>query len=1437
MESLEELQERRRFEDELGYAENLLEQQAQYETQANLQPSAVGAAGPDFDQAAHDQAAAFQAQYQPEVGPAFIPGATEEAEAALQDARASAPIWSPDFDSGIGGYETPLAGLEGLKEATAPLAQGVVDTTVGTLAGADWLLGKALGQEGNVLGIDKVDDFWHKHNPQSDNGASHAARQIAGVVIPAILLPNTIIPKVAALPAVTNLPRAAKTFGALAARLGIDTAVVGSSTSSHDENAAKAANDAWGWNLPWATREGAGPDERFKAQLYENMGFAVGAELLSAIPAARALFLGWRASKGLKYADGQSWLHKFDQTRRYLTDGGEVGPGTIIEWDPGLTVSPRTPEAAEAVVRSADNIAQQTVSPAIKEIDEQINQLGLLDELGEAEELRLAELVVERKKIEVDEAAFDPITRNLNEAENARTNALADEAAEVAAKNQGEYDPIIHEPAEAQARGQAISGPADPLGAGYDYVRILNDLNTTRGRARAVLPTSGMRKLLNAPEGSVRAELLENLTSAFEAHRGMDAVIEGTWKVSPEEWKAAVNEKVKEIHSLDPEVMRDTLEELNYKALKGAEFLSTEDFLVYSEAVKEVINTMNPDQLRASAMIVQQAADSAQSAAGAKTILSEVLETSRQTENMLTNLAAVMKETRAVRYLWGYTGNLLDMTKGKRLDAAKLKEIVDGFDEGYAKAHKEANSFVEEMRRVAVEEPELFQAFTKAYDMSDGNITDINKLNRWAEQAVGVFGKVLVDRTPAVKSLVVQGLHGLRYNSYLNGLAPVRAAVGNSILTINKPISVLAGSAYQSIGEFASTGNVTSSAAIVKRAMYTYGGIYENFQRAFKHMAKEWNFAVANPEQAMLRTRADIKFANSDQLDVLENMAEKWRKEGKYGRLGALFMARSTSWLNNLAVNRWGVNALTAIDGFTNSMMASGFARARAYDELFEKTGGVVDGSFKTNFQATQQKLYDSAFDSTGLLKDEAAKHASREIALNLDSETAKRLDDLIDLAPGLKPLFMFPRTGINGFKVAWSYNPLSALPDAIGRGNKVFSAATEADVLDVLRSHGINDFSDPMMALQTLKNEYRGRQIMGSAIVMGVGMMAWNGDLTGNGPFDAAEKRDMMDLKWKPLSIRINGNWYSYKGFEPYQQTLSLIADIMYNANRVDSAITEDLLEKVGYALTMNVSNQTFLSGLAPLAGLIGRDERTINRFLAGWTDPLVPFYWTGTRSVLNKIITPQLKDVENEMNSFHKNFSKFLYSGNEELKDQLDIFTGERINYTDGPTKWMNAFLPFFKSNGGTEPWRQWLLGTGWNNMQSLRVNKLSGRPLEPDERYFINNWIAQNAGLKEQVERLMEIDKKGKYTQRYVNKRGQRKQKDLPISDTYIHEQLDKMIDNAFKHAWEALEAENASYGSMGVLERYQKEALERGDMEGATQYSDQIQGYLKDRQPLN
>ena len=47
-------------------------------------------------------------------------------------------------------------------------------------------------------------------------------------------------------------------------------------------------------------------------------------------------------------------------------------------------------------------------------------------------------------------------------------------------------------------------------------------------------------------------------------------------------------------------------------------------------------------------------------------------------------------------------------------------------------------------------------------------------------------------------------------------------------------------------------------------------------------------------------------------------------------------------------------------------------------------------------------------------------------------------------------------------------------------------------------------------------------------------------------------------------------------------------------------------------------------------------------------------------------------------------------------------------------------------FKSNGGMEPWRQWLLATGWDGLQKVRINKHTKEPLEPEDKHFINNWI---------------------------------------------------------------------------------------------------------------
>ena len=311
-------------------------------------------------QAAQEQASHYAPEVAGKQGPAFVPGASEEAEAEI----AAVEEEDKSFLSNVIDKKQ-----ESLDQKIA-VVQGLGDTAVGLAGMAENVM--LHGQPGVIEQY--IKPFWHENNPESDNPINHTIRKLSGVVIPAIVAPQAIASKLAAAPFAAALPTAVKTTGAIAARIGVDTTIVAASTSADDENAAKALNDAFGWNIPWATREGAGPDERRWYNLAENAGFAGFGELVSGIFALRTYLKG-RPKKNQFEA---SWIHKHDIEKRELLKGG-VAPGTQIQWDPGLIAIPKTEEAVEQLTKVADNIAQQTTSPAIKAIDDQIDALGLLD--------------------------------------------------------------------------------------------------------------------------------------------------------------------------------------------------------------------------------------------------------------------------------------------------------------------------------------------------------------------------------------------------------------------------------------------------------------------------------------------------------------------------------------------------------------------------------------------------------------------------------------------------------------------------------------------------------------------------------------------------------------------------------------------------------------------------------------------------------------------------------------------------------------------------------------------------------------------------------------------------------------------------------------------------------------------------------------------------
>tara|TARA_Y100001968_G_scaffold312626_1_gene336019 strand:- start:6024 stop:7517 length:1494 start_codon:yes stop_codon:yes gene_type:complete len=478
-----------------------------------------------------------------------------------------------------------------------------------------------------------------------------------------------------------------------------------------------------------------------------------------------------------------------------------------------------------------------------------------------------------------------------------------------------------------------------------------------------------------------------------------------------------------------------------------------------------------------------------------------------------------------------------------------------------------------------------------------------------------------------------------------------------------------------------------------------------------------------------------------------------------------------------------------------------------------------TNGAFSADaFNKLQKRLYSQSFDHTGLLTDKAAKHASQEIALNLDSQLASDLNTMLEKVPAAKSLFLFPRTGLNALNLSWTFTPGSGLIPLQTKVRKVFTASTKQEIAEVLMEHGLENSDE---AFRTLKSEYIGRQLMGATVVTGAGMWALQGNLTGNGPQNSGERKRMISMGWEPNSIKnpITGEWHSYKGFEPFDSLLGLVGDAVYFSNRVDQSLTEQLYQKIAFSISMNVANKTFLSGMEPLVSMFSGDEGAFNRFLVSQADSLIPFAPSGMRSVLNQAIAPQLKDVENDWGSLMANKWKFMSPPG--LMDQLDIYTGKPIRFHEPLTAAANAFMPFGKSNGDMEPWRQWLISTGWDNVQSMRVNPITKELLSPEDRHWINNWIAKNMNLAGQIEGMMNSEDGfwERKMKEYKRDRGWKKQKDYPLKELVVHQELSRIHRNAMKYACSALERYHSQYSQVGLQNDRIKNALRQGNMPAA------------------
>ena len=1209
---------------------------------------------------------------------------------------------------------------------------------------------------GLVPGLKPIDEALDRAIPAENDPTEKLVRDIGGLVVPSLIGGAAV----SGVSGAVTLPSKLKIGGELSARLGLEALIAYSAgSSSTDENMAQTLNELLGTSLPNATTDEDTPAVRRKKHVFEAAGFFA---------------LGEALGLGIKAVGSK--LRKIRGTD----------------------------EVSEAIVQKAPQVdPEYPLESAYKIVKD------------EREQVFNEEMV---RRLEAGPGSIGPFGDDISQA--SKTKAITDLEAPLAeggtVPNMGQqwHDPFINKFAEPHETYVPNAG-ANALETKVDIAEeVYNPTYPINGRAVPVATEHFEKKFMGITEAGDRKDALDELFSTIAP--SVDAIRDGQTKYTAEQINQAVDVMVDRVFddSLPFAEFEDIVFNMRKNVYQGQEFMTEEAFLVSANAFKKAFLEMfNPNSRRASALLVKDAAGTATDLGRAIDLIPNK-NTANLQAKMFEKLELLSSEIRANQYIAGKSLEYKKLVKNGNHPkvVAWMAEQADEFKAGFEAAKAKGLQTVATYKEIAEQNPEYLKVFAEAVDHTNGRVDTLAKLKAYADKNIGSL-KAAFWQDTEVPSWFIRGLTGVRYNSMLSGKSAMSAMEGNILGLALKPMTATFGAIAQLDG------------GQLNKALATYTGISENFKRAARHMAEEWKFAVSNPEAAMMKGREDLIQKQLDNFELMEQMAEIWKQEGQTGKLMMWNISKSLHGFNNSKFTRYGLNAMYALDGFTNSMIMSANARAKAYDEVMLNRANYasIEDTIAA-FNAKQNEIYDQFFDANGALKQElpgSVKYQASELEFNLDDALATQVTKLTDKSPVLKALFAFPRTGINALKYSWSFNPMGGVianASGVGKMGAVFTAKTDEQILDALKMHGIDELDKAAFA--ALKSEYIGRQMVGGTVVTLAGMWAIEGNLRGNGPPNARDRKAMEAIGWERNTIRnpLTGQWMSYANREPFTSMLSTVADIVDMGRRVDQATTEEFFQKAVAAIAVGPTSNTFLSGLRPLAAMLTGDAGEWNRFAANTSTSMVPY--SGAISSLNRVITPQLKDVQNDLGEYVKNRYKFLSPGQQHLVDLLDVYTGEPIDHTDFFNALLNEVVPFYNTNSGDEDFRFKLIESGWKGMPSHQTNPFTGGRIHPEERYFINNWVAQNYPLRQRVEELFDpTTDVGKLAlqslEQYRQTRGQDTQKQNPIKDIFLHNRLDDIHREAFNMGFNELRKSYEEFESIGTLRKAAKVAKEQGD----------------------
>lgn len=289
------------------------------------------------------------------------------------------------------------------------------------------------------------------------------------------------------------------------------------------------------------------------------------------------------------------------------------------------------------------------------------------------------------------------------------------------------------------------------------------------------------------------------------------------------------------------------------------------------------------------------------------------------------------------------------------------------------------------------------------------------------------------------------------------------------------------------------------------------------------------------------------------------------------------------------------------------------FAKTMAYNAEMRALAARSAASNGLTGQDAINHMADILTNPDNIMRESAREFANYATFTKQLGKQGQQMQNTIAAIPGARFVVPFIRTPTNIFKFTFERTPLGYLSQ---------------NIRDDIAAGGFR------------KSRALTRMGMGTTAIAVGADMALNGEITGGGPRDRKVRDKLYNTGWRPYSIKINGEYYSYARFDPFATWLGMSADmseILSNYDAYDVQMQEDI-DGLVTAGIISISNQvvgkTFMQGISDVSNVLADPKRYGEQFLQKFAGSFIP----NITSDIERMVNPETEQVFNMVDAIKK-------------------------------------------------------------------------------------------------------------------------------------------------------------------------------------------------------